>query len=169
LAFSHWQYGVFRTDFFSSSSSFLSFFLLYSLFFRPLTFLTLNVKDIQEANLPEAFLRGLSTAHISGRAQIVYDIDTCSQSYNSLKVSESPCGDLVFYLDGAHSPESMEACAKWFSSAVKGNMKPLSTSFKVECLEEVWGNGHIQHARKSMESDKLLKPVKIHYKQPDVV
>jgi folylpolyglutamate synthase len=129
----------------------------------------LNVKDIQEANLPEAFLRGLSTAHISGRAQIVDDIDTCSQSYNSLKVSENPCGDLVFYLDGAHSPESMEACAKWFSSAVKGNMKPLSTSFKVECLEEVWGNGHIQHARKSMESDKLLKQVKIHYKQPDVV
>ncbi|XP_059463003.1 folylpolyglutamate synthase isoform X3 [Corylus avellana] len=113
--------------------------------------------DIQEANLPEAFLRGLSTAHISGRAQIVYD--TCSQSYNSLKVSENPCGDLVFYLDGAHSPESMEACAKWFSSAVKGNMKSLSTSFNVECLEEVWGNGHIQHARKSMESDKLLKQI----------
>ncbi|XP_059463002.1 folylpolyglutamate synthase isoform X2 [Corylus avellana] len=110
-----------------------------------------------EANLPEAFLRGLSTAHISGRAQIVYD--TCSQSYNSLKVSENPCGDLVFYLDGAHSPESMEACAKWFSSAVKGNMKSLSTSFNVECLEEVWGNGHIQHARKSMESDKLLKQI----------
>jgi folylpolyglutamate synthase len=117
--------------------------------------------------LPEAFRRGLSTAHISGRAQIVYD--TYSQSYNALKVSENPCGDLVFYLDGAHSPESMEACAKWFSGAVKGNMKSLSTSFKVECLEEVWGNGNIQHASKSKESDKLSKQVRIHNKQPDVV
>jgi len=26
---------------------------------------------------------------------------------------------LVFYLDGAHSPESMEICAKWFSHATK--------------------------------------------------
>ncbi|KAK9189415.1 hypothetical protein WN943_018011 [Citrus x changshan-huyou] len=28
-------------------------------------------------------------------------------------------GDLVFYLDGAHSPESMEICARWFSLAIK--------------------------------------------------
>lgn len=25
----------------------------------------------------------------------------------------------MFYLDGAHSPESMEVCAKWFSFAIK--------------------------------------------------
>lgn len=30
-----------------------------------------------------------------------------------------PSGRLSFYLDGAHSPESMEACAHWFCSAIK--------------------------------------------------
>ncbi|TYG65774.1 hypothetical protein ES288_D06G213600v1 [Gossypium darwinii] len=55
----------------------------------------------QTGPLPEPFIKGLTTASLQGRAQIVPDI-------------ESP-GNLVFYLDGAHSPESMEACARWFS------------------------------------------------------
>ncbi|KAF5474203.1 hypothetical protein F2P56_006119 [Juglans regia] len=110
-----------------------------------------------EADLPVSFLRGLSTAQISGRAQIVYD--TYSESNNTLKLSSSSCGDLIFYLDGAHSPESMEVCAKWFSSAVKGNNKS-SSSFKVEDLEEVWGNGHIQQEIGSMkESEKQLQQI----------
>ncbi|KAF9664638.1 hypothetical protein SADUNF_Sadunf16G0039100 [Salix dunnii] len=75
-------------------------------------------KDNGEANLPEAFLRGLSTAHLPGRAQIVHD--SSSSSYISSEVAET-LGDLIFYLDGAHSPESIEACAKWFSVVVKGN------------------------------------------------
>lgn len=29
--------------------------------------------------------------------------------------------EIVFYLDGAHSPESMEACATWFSQQIKQN------------------------------------------------
>ena len=75
--------------------------------------------------MPESFVRGLSTAHIPGRAQIVHD--TYPESNNSLEVFENSCGDLTFYLDGAHSPESME------------------------------------------ESNKLIKQVKIHDKQPGVV
>lgn len=67
--------------------------------------------DTAEDSLPDAFLRGLSSAHISGRAQIVQD---CSS-----EATDSSSGDLIFYLDGAHSPESMEACARWFSEAVK--------------------------------------------------
>ncbi|KAA3478285.1 folylpolyglutamate synthase [Gossypium australe] len=55
----------------------------------------------QTGPLPEPFIKGLTTASLQGRAQIVPDI-------------ESP-ENLVFYLDGAHSPESMEACARWFS------------------------------------------------------
>ena len=118
--------------------------------------------------MPESFVRGLSTAHIPGRAQIVHD--TYPESNNSLEVFENSYGDLTFYLDGAHSPESMEACAKWFSSAVKGNQISSSSSFKLKNLEGVWGNGHIQHGSGSMEeSNKLIKQVKIHDKQPGVV
>ncbi|EOA20243.1 hypothetical protein CARUB_v10000544mg [Capsella rubella] len=64
----------------------------------------------QMSILPEKFIKGLATASLQGRAQVVPDQFTESRS----------SGDLVFYLDGAHSPESMEACAKWFSFAVKG-------------------------------------------------
>lgn len=64
---------------------------------------------MEQSSLPEQFIKGLTTASLQGRAQIVPDrhIDI-----------ESP-GDLMFYLDGAHSPESMEACARWFSLAIK--------------------------------------------------
>lgn len=30
----------------------------------------------------------------------------------------------MFYLDGAHSPESMDACAKWFCLATKEDHRP---------------------------------------------
>lgn len=36
---------------------------------------------------------------------------------------------LKFYLDGAHSPESMEACARWFCDTVKAESV---TSYVVE-------------------------------------
>lgn len=64
--------------------------------------------------MPESFIKGLTTANLQGRAQIVPDqhIDT-----------ESP-GDLVFYLDGAHTSESMEICARWFSIAIKEDSQP---------------------------------------------
>ncbi|TQD76651.1 hypothetical protein C1H46_037841 [Malus baccata] len=61
-------------------------------------------------SLPEQFIKGLTaTVSLQGRAQIVPD-----RFINS----ESP-EDLVFYLDGAHSPESMEICARWFSLSVQ--------------------------------------------------
>nr|POE71304.1 isoform 2 of folylpolyglutamate synthase [Quercus suber] len=68
----------------------------------------------QTSSLPESFIKGLTTANLQGRAQIVPDqhIDI-----------ESP-GDLVFYLDGAHTSESMEICARWFSIAIKEDSQP---------------------------------------------
>ncbi|KAI5318121.1 hypothetical protein L3X38_037829 [Prunus dulcis] len=110
-----------------------------------------------ESNLPGAFRRGLSTAYLSGRAQIVYD--TSLKSCNSSKVSESSCGDLIFYLDGAHSPESMEVCGRWFSSAVKGKQK-ASSCFTVENMVQVWGNGHLQYGtEKRDKSYKISKQI----------
>ncbi|KAI6671182.1 hypothetical protein NL676_006067 [Syzygium grande] len=64
--------------------------------------------------LQQMFIKGLTSASLQGRDQIVAD---------RLLNSESS-GELVFYLDGAHSPESMEVCAKWFSLAVKEENQP---------------------------------------------
>lgn len=105
--------------------------------------------------MPEAFLRGLSTARLSGRAQIVHD-----SSLDMSGVNISSSGDLIFYLDGAHSPESMEACAKWYSTAVKENNN--NSSFSPSCskfltMEGVWGNGRANH--ENNESNKIFKQV----------
>ncbi|KAK1366064.1 Folylpolyglutamate synthase [Heracleum sosnowskyi] len=63
---------------------------------------TLSENDNEKYVLPEAFLRGLSTARLSGRAQIVDDssFETCKSEGNEISY-----GNLMFYLDGAHSPE----------------------------------------------------------------
>ncbi|KAI3472240.1 hypothetical protein Pfo_029728 [Paulownia fortunei] len=108
-----------------------------------------------EDNLPEAFLRGLSTARLSGRAQIVYD--SSLKSSDMAGVNGSTSGDLVFYLDGAHSPESMEACARWFSSAVKEELNQSSVPSLSSNPQEVWSNGHAQLGKN--ESDKISKKI----------
>lgn len=59
--------------------------------------------------MPEQFIKGLTTAALQGRAQVVPDC----------LIESERSGDLVFYFDGAHSPESMDVCAKWFSIAIK--------------------------------------------------
>ncbi|KAI6696393.1 hypothetical protein NL676_016512 [Syzygium grande] len=61
----------------------------------------LRIRDKEGAGLelPPAFVRGLSTARISGRAQIVHDNGSADTSENSV--------ELTFYLDGAHSPENV--------------------------------------------------------------
>uniref|UniRef100_A0A0E0IUX2 Folylpolyglutamate synthase n=1 Tax=Oryza nivara TaxID=4536 RepID=A0A0E0IUX2_ORYNI len=59
--------------------------------------------------LPDQFIEGLSSACLQGRAQIVPDPEVLSKDSSSL----------IFYLDGAHSPESMEICAKWFSCVTR--------------------------------------------------
>lgn len=98
--------------------------------------------------MPNEFIKGLSTAHFSGRAQIVYD--TSSKSNCTDMVSGNCSGDLIFYLDGAHSPESMEACAKWFSDAVRGCKIPSHSSNSVKNAEEPSENGHTHHKSKSL-------------------
>ncbi|XP_021282085.1 folylpolyglutamate synthase isoform X2 [Herrania umbratica] len=107
--------------------------------------------DSQKSDIPEAFRRGLSTAYLSGRAEIVYD--TFSKYYNSSAMEENSSGNLIFYLDGAHSPESMEACARWFSSVAKGNGKVSPSS--LSSLRN-FGNGCARHKKDKVEQSNVI-------------
>ncbi|KAM0926457.1 hypothetical protein ACQ4PT_003526 [Festuca glaucescens] len=69
--------------------------------------------------LPDEFIKGLSSASLQGRAQIVPDSQVNSE--------EEPNSSLVFYLDGAHSPDSMEICARWFSNVTKEDKRVPSS------------------------------------------
>lgn len=82
-----------------------------------------------DEDLPEAFRRGLASASLSGRAQIVKDINLENSSVR---------GNLVFYLDGAHTPESLNVCARWFSiTTIREN--PFNLNGNVDVLH---GNSH---------------------------
>ncbi|KAL8095317.1 folylpolyglutamate synthase isoform X2 [Apium graveolens] len=110
----------------------------------------------EEHKLPDAFLRGLSTARLSGRAQIVDDssFGTCKSEGNEIS-----SGNLMFYLDGAHSPESIDACARWFSNAVKAEKTTLqaSSSSEVNNLENISGKRCIQN--NEWKSNKTTKQI----------
>ncbi|XP_050250612.1 folylpolyglutamate synthase-like isoform X1 [Quercus robur] len=81
----------------------------------------LEVANLQQnSSLPEQFIKGLATASLQGRAQIVPD--------QHIDIERS--GDLVFYLDGAHSPESMEVCARWFSLAIKEDSQQQTLNYQ---------------------------------------
>nr|XP_043614377.1 folylpolyglutamate synthase-like isoform X2 [Erigeron canadensis] len=77
---------------------------------------------LEPDSMDQNFIKGLTTAMLQGRAQIVPDPTLDIESY----------GELVFYLDGAHSPESMEVCAKWFSLAIKEDDRQQSCSSNQE-------------------------------------
>ncbi|XP_076904865.1 folylpolyglutamate synthase-like isoform X2 [Bidens hawaiensis] len=116
-------------------------------------------KDIADDSLPEAFLRGLSTAHLSGRAQIVHDVSLGLN--NKMKKDDSRHGELIFYLDGAHSPESMEACAKWFSNVVNEKIhRPVSLLSENEGIKESYScNGYIQQSNDKEEPKIISKRI----------
>ncbi|XP_076893171.1 folylpolyglutamate synthase-like [Bidens hawaiensis] len=111
--------------------------------------------DIADDSLPVAFLRGLSTAHLSGRAQIVHDVSLGLN--NRIKRDDSRHGELIFYLDGAHSPESMEACAKWFSNAVNEKInRPVPLLSENRSMKEPYSsNGYIQKSDEK-EGSKII-------------
>ncbi|KAH9324310.1 hypothetical protein KI387_004488, partial [Taxus chinensis] len=77
-----------------------------------------------KAYLPEPFIKGLAKASFPGRAQVIPDpYVRCSEQHSEEDVENVDASELIFYLDGAHSPESMEACANWFSCAIKNDLQ----------------------------------------------
>eukprot|EP00877_Chromochloris_zofingiensis_P004091 jgi/Chrzof1/13683/Cz08g08020.t1 len=70
-----------------------------------------RVDSIQKGVLPEAYAKGLESTTWPGRSQVVHDIQHVSAS--------GDISSLTFYLDGAHTPESMITCADWFSEVVQ--------------------------------------------------
>ncbi|GAA0142094.1 ligase [Lithospermum erythrorhizon] len=75
-----------------------------------------KIKYLENNTLPEKFIKGLTTAGLQGRGQVVSDEIIETERH----------GDLVFYLDGAHSPESMDVCANWFSRILKEDYRHIS-------------------------------------------
>ena len=74
------------------------------------SFLQLRTGSLfEESDLPESFKRGLATTKWPGRCQTIVDpIRT----------------GVTWYLDGAHTVESLECCMQWFVSPGVGLALP---------------------------------------------
>ena len=73
-----------------------------------------RAEAIRRGELPPEYIAGLQAAHWPGRGQIVeFPID---EEESSSDDSSSP--RLTFFLDGAHTAESMATCGRWFADAV---------------------------------------------------
>lgn len=78
---------------------------------------------------------------MEGRAQIVEYM--CVKMQNEVK-----SGELTFYLDGAHSPESMEACGRWFANVIKEASGISESQLTDACVSE-------SSPKKSMQASSL--------------
>ncbi|KAK9867413.1 hypothetical protein WJX84_000013 [Apatococcus fuscideae] len=89
-----------------------------------------RVAMLRSGRLPEAYQEGLRQCVWPGRAQVIQDPGS----------TETGSG-LTFYLDGAHTEESMASCGEWFHDAVQESAasKPGQASQRVllfNCLQE---------------------------------
>lgn len=93
--------------------------------------------------LPQEYVDALSDFEWPGRAQIILDED---------------CQNLRFYLDGAHTNESLAVCLNWFSSATKSTSQDSNTlnfllfhSLREKSLESL-----LESLYKKMKSGKVV-------------
>ena len=93
--------------------------------------------ELAAGELPETFRRGLAKTEWWGRAQVVPDPTTdavgdvdpdeseaendADETRNSARPASARLPSLVWYLDGAHTEESMSQCAEWFCDATSAD------------------------------------------------
>jgi folylpolyglutamate synthase len=79
---------------------------------------------LEEYKLPKEYVAGLEDAKWPGRAEIFDDPESCN---------------MTFFIDGAHTPESMKACAEWFSYESKTRSEDHDSPKRIvvfNCMEE---------------------------------
>lgn len=74
--------------------------------------------QIAAGELPKEYLAGLQNSFWPGRSQIIGE------------------GRLSFYLDGAHTAESMVTCAHWFADSAKESAPAIQRILLFNCLQE---------------------------------
>jgi len=79
---------------------------------------------LEEYRLPKEYVSGLEDAKWPGRAEIFNDPESCN---------------MTFFIDGAHTPESLKACAEWFtyeSKASSFSHDAIKRILVFNCMEE---------------------------------
>lgn len=112
----------------------------------------------EEGYLPKPFVKGLVTTNFPGRSQVIPDPHTRSfQQHSEGDAGNADAGELVFYLDGAHSPESMEECAKWFSHAIKRDNQSVIEAKEVFNVTQNGYNGLLPDLEQQFHSKEFSR------------
>lgn len=100
---------------------------------------------VAAGQLPPEYAAGLQAASWPGRGQIVHDAvagavtplaspaaagtnGTAAEEQQGQEAESEALPRLSFYLDGAHTAESMATCAHWFADAVGGPQQPAAAA-----------------------------------------
>ena len=140
---------------------------------------------VRRGELPAEYVAGLQAATWPGRGQIVEDPavllqqETTSSSNNadssssSSSSSASSSSRLTFFLDGAHTAESMATCGRWFADAVAAvPQRPELMTHRVllfNCMQERDPTALLQplistlDARGALPQHALFVPPESHY------
>lgn len=82
--------------------------------------------------LPREYVAGINGTFWPGRSQVVEDRET----------GPGGASNLTFFLDGAHTPESMQVAAQWFSKAGSGTLDTNAISLSLPLPRGAWPEGH---------------------------
>ena len=76
-----------------------------------------RLRDLERGHLPPEYAAGLQMVDWPGRSQVIEDDLLVGEGEGDSTTStrEAEGSRLSFYIDGAHTPESMETCAAWFA------------------------------------------------------
>jgi folylpolyglutamate synthase len=76
---------------------------------------------LEDGILPDEYRKGLENVRWPGRGEIFEDPEA---------------ENVTFFVDGAHTPESVDACAAWFSSASSAKSSTAERVVIFNCMEE---------------------------------
>eukprot|EP00884_Botryococcus_braunii_P023662 jgi/Botrbrau1/9980/Bobra.0012s0071.2 len=123
-----------------------------------------RVAQLAQGTVPDTYLRGLNLCQWPGRGQVVRDeeadsttdIGHCKESKleQSEQRDEGAKPGLLFFLDGAHTPESMVNCAMWFADVAEQESSPVAQSGH-ESVQNVL----LFNCMEEREGARLLRPL----------
>jgi folylpolyglutamate synthase len=109
-----------------------------------------RLKLLQQQVLPTEYAEGLAAAKWPGRSQVIHDEQLASKTNSS-------SSSLTFFLDGAHTSESMVTCAEWFAAAAGAEAIAAAAGSTSGEVNGQAGQQEQQMLRGKMQQQKLVR------------
>ncbi len=112
-----------------------------------------RAEAVRSGVLPAEYVAGLEAVRWPGRGQIVQDYE------NSVENGNIPSSRLTFFLDGAHTAESMATCGRWFADAVATENTKTNTPKEEAYKEDETHRVLVFNCMQERDPTALLQPL----------